>query len=327
MLSHTPPRPNLGLVAVEDTGGTSAAASTRTPPSGRPRPRRIFTRETFTPPNLNSERWLISSTSCGTSKMRLSERSSSRRLSSKAQPWQLGWMSRGPRAEAPPLRGIFLAQMGSLRAHSSTPTTIDSTSHMIVLTRSARWRTRLLPAAGAALWGSLCEFLRAWPLPIEVLQCLSFSLPCSAGSLLCGPASRSVCVARFSFPQKRRRQDTRANRTRHTSSSSTRPHAEHRHTKAHTHQTERFTPGPQFQKIGLRTQLRGKRAPETLHSRTRTYYMHSILMSAVTAGATVRPCVSVAMGLNQSEAHRSHRSFEWVASGVCRDGIRREHIA
>ena len=28
-------------------------------------------------------------------------------------------------------------------------------------------------------------------------------------------------------------QDTRANRTRHTSSSSTRPHAEHRHTKAH----------------------------------------------------------------------------------------------
>ena len=118
-------------------------------------------------------------TSCGTSKMSLSERSSSRRLSSKAQPWQLGWMSRGPRAEAPPLRGIFLAQMGSLRAHSSTPTTIDSTSHMIVLTRSARWRTRLLPAAGAALWGSLCEFLRAWPLPIEVLQCLSFSLPCS----------------------------------------------------------------------------------------------------------------------------------------------------
>ena len=29
-------------------------------------------------------------------------------------------------------------------------------------------------------------------------------------------------------------QDTRANWTRHTSSSSTRPHAEHRHTKAHT---------------------------------------------------------------------------------------------
>ena len=34
-----------------------------------------------------------------------------------------GWMPRGPHGEAPPLRSIFLVQMGSLRAHISTPTT------------------------------------------------------------------------------------------------------------------------------------------------------------------------------------------------------------
>ena len=34
-------------------------------------------------------------------------------------------------------------------------------------------------------------------------------------------------------------QDTRANRTRHTSNSSTKPHAKHQHTNAHTRQTSR----------------------------------------------------------------------------------------
>jgi hypothetical protein len=46
---------------------------------------------------------------------------------------------------------------------------------------------------------------------------------------------------RFLTKSQPRTGHKRANRTRHTSSSSTRPLAEHRHTKAHTHQTRDLT--------------------------------------------------------------------------------------
>ena len=74
---------------------------------------------------------------------------------------------------------------------------------------------------------------------------------CNVGSLV-GNRAKGVCSRSFIptsqistqdrthafIPNLNLGQDTRANRTRHTSSSSTRPHAEHRHTKAHTHQTD-----------------------------------------------------------------------------------------
>ena len=82
---------------------------------------------------------------------------------------------------------------------------------------------------------------------------MPFFFPCHAlrGSLLCGPASRSVCVARFSSFLKKKRHDAHTTRTdtrdrpdstRNTSSRSTkqqhtnahqtdRPHA---HTRTHT---------------------------------------------------------------------------------------------
>ena len=73
---------------------------------------------------------------------------------------------------------------------------------------------------------------------------------CNVGSLV-GNRAKGVCSRSFIptsqistqdrthafIPNLNLGQDTRANRTRHTSSSSTRPHAEHRHTKAPTKQT------------------------------------------------------------------------------------------